>query len=72
MELKIQERKELIEGDMPSLREKRKMIKPKSMEGRRLKKPPIKDLAVATKQLASMIKNWFTFIRLIKYNFRYF
>ena len=56
VELKIQERKELIEGDMPSLREKRKMIKPKSMEGRRLKKPPIKDLAVATKQLSSMIR----------------
>ena len=56
VELKIQERRELIEGDMPSLREKRKMIKPKSLEGRRLKKPPIKDLAVATKQLSSMIR----------------
>ena len=56
VELKIQERKELIEGDMPALREKRKLIKPKSMEGRRLKKPPMKDLAVATKQLASMIR----------------
>ena len=32
---------------MPSLREKRRIIKPKSMEGRRLKKPPMKDLAVA-------------------------
>ena len=56
VELKIQERKEFIEGDMPSLREKRKLIKPKSMEGRRLKSPPMKDLAVATKQLSSMIR----------------
>ena len=56
VELKIQERKELIEGDMPALREKRKLIKPKSMQGRRLKKPPMKDLAVATKQLSSMIR----------------
>ena len=37
VELKIQERKELIEGDMPALRQKRKLIKPQSMEGRRLK-----------------------------------
>ena len=56
VELKIQERKELIEGDMPKLREKRKILKPRSMEGRRLKSPPVKDLAVATKQLSSMIK----------------
>ena len=56
VELKIQERKELIEGNMPALREKRKLIKPKSMQGRRLKKPPMKDLAVATKQLSSMIR----------------
>ena len=56
VELKIQERKEFIEGDMPGLREKRKLIKPKSMEGRRLKSPPMKDLAVATKQLSSMIR----------------
>ena len=56
VELKIQERKEMVEGDMPGLREKRKLIKRKSMQGRRLKKPPTKDLAVATKQLASMIR----------------
>ncbi len=56
VELKIQERKELIDGDMPSLREKRKLIKPNSMQGRRLKTPPMKDLAVATKQLSSMIR----------------
>ena len=56
VELKIQERKEFIEGDMPALREKRKLIKPRSMKGRRLKKPPMKDLAVATKQLSSMIR----------------
>tara|TARA_Y100001968_G_C19444758_1_gene764700 strand:- start:2924 stop:4285 length:1362 start_codon:yes stop_codon:yes gene_type:complete len=56
VELKIQERKELIEGDMPGVREKRKLMKPKSMAGRRLKSPPMKDLAVATKQLSSMIR----------------
>ena len=41
---------------MTGLREKRKILKPKSMKGRRLKRPPIKDLAVATKQLSSMIR----------------
>ena len=41
---------------MTSLREKRKLIRPKSMGKRRLKSPPIKDLAVATKQLSSMIR----------------
>jgi len=57
VELKIQERKEFLEGDMPSVRAKKnKLIKPKSMEGRRLKSPPIKDLAIATKQLSSMIR----------------
>ena len=56
VELKIQERKEFIEGDMTSLRDKKKILKPRSMEGRRLKSPPIKDLAVATKQLSSMIR----------------
>ena len=56
VELKIQERKEFLEGEMTSLREKRKLIRPKSMEKRRLKSPPIKDLAVATKQLSSMIR----------------
>ena len=56
VELKIQERKEFMEGEMTPLREKRKSLKPRSMEGRRLKSPPIKDLAIATKQLSSMIK----------------
>jgi len=56
VELKIQERKEFLEGEMTSLREERKLIRPKSMEKRRLKSPPIKDLAVATKQLSSMIR----------------
>ena len=56
VELKIQERKEFLEGEMTSLREGRKLIRPKSMEKRRLKSPPIKDLAVATKQLSSMIR----------------
>ena len=41
---------------MTSLREKRKLIRSKSMGKRRLKSPPIKDLAVATKQLSSMIR----------------
>ena len=56
VELKIQERKEFIEGDMTSLRNKKKILKPRLMEGRKLKSPPIKDLAVATKQLSSMIR----------------
>ena len=56
VELKIQERKEFQAGNMPSIREKRKILKPRSMEGKRLKSPPIKDLAVATKQLSSMIR----------------
>ena len=56
VELKIQESKEFQGGNMPSIREKRKILKPRSMEGRRLKSPPIKDLAVATKQLSSMIR----------------
>ncbi len=56
VDLKIKERKEYLEGDT-ALREKRdKLRKPKSMEGRRVKAPPTKDLAVATKQLASMIR----------------
>ena len=56
VELRIQERKEFLEGEMTSLREERKLIRPKSMDNRRLKSPPIKDLAVATKQLSSMIR----------------
>jgi len=56
VELKIKERKEYLEGDTGVLRVKNKMIKPKSMEGRRVKSPPVKDLAVATKQLSSMIR----------------
>ena len=56
VELKIQESKEFQGGNMPSIRERRKILKPRSMEGRRLKSPPIKDLAVATKQLSSMIR----------------
>jgi len=56
VELKIKERKEFLEGDTGVLRAKNKMIKPKSMEGRRVKSPPVKDLAVATKQLSSMIR----------------
>ena len=56
VELKIQERKEFIEGEMTSLRNKKKILKPRLMEGRKLKSPPIKDLAVATKQLSSMIR----------------
>ena len=32
VELKIQERKEFIEGDMTSLRDKKKILKPRSMD----------------------------------------
>ena len=40
----------------PNRRPKSELRKPKSMTGRRLKPPPTKDLAVATKQLSSMIR----------------
>ncbi len=67
VELKIQERKEYLEGDMTALRAKKdKLRKPKSMEGRRLKPPPIKDLAVATKQLASMIRTGLPLLEALK------
>ncbi len=64
---KIQERKEFLEGDMTALREKNSQIRvPKSMEGRRIKPPPIKDLAVATKQLASMIRTGLPLLESLK------
>ena len=66
VELKIQERKEFMEGEMTPLREKRKSLKPISMEGRRLKSPPIKDLAVATKQLSSMIRTGLPLLESLK------
>ena len=67
VELKIQERKEYLEGDMTALRAKRdKFKKPKSMAGRRVKPPPIKDLAVATKQLASMIRTGLPLLEALK------
>ena len=66
VELKIQERKEFMEGEMTPLREKRKSLKPRSMEGRRLKSPPIKDLAVATKQLSSMIRTGLPLLESLK------
>ena len=57
VELKIKERQEYLDGETSSaLRGQNKIIKPKSMEGRRVKSPPVKDLAVATKQLSSMIR----------------
>ena len=56
VELKIKERKEYLEGETGALRVKQVIKKPKSMEGRRVKSPPVKDLAVATKQLSSMIR----------------
>tara|TARA_Y100001968_G_C19441780_1_gene762915 strand:- start:1621 stop:2940 length:1320 start_codon:yes stop_codon:yes gene_type:complete len=67
VELKIQERKEYLEGDMTALRaEKNKLKKPKSMAGKRIKPPPIKDLAVATKQLSSMIRTGLPLLEALK------
>ncbi len=49
--------KEKKVGKMPPKRRpKSELRKPRSMVGRRLKPPPTKDLAVATKQLSSMIR----------------
>ncbi len=49
--------KEKKVGRMPyKRRPKSELRKPRSMVGRRLKPPPTKDLAVATKQLSSMIR----------------
>ena len=67
VELKIQERKEYLEGDMTALRAKEKKLKrPKSMAGRRIKPPPVKDLAVATKQLSSMIRTGLPLLEALK------
>ncbi len=63
---KIKERKEYLEGDMGGLRAKKQIVKPKSMEGRRVKAPPTKDLAVATKQLASMIRTGLPLLEALK------
>ena len=67
VDLKIKERKEYLEGDTSSaLRGKTKIIKPKSMKGRRIKSPPVKDLAVATKQLSSMIRTGLPLLEALK------
>ena len=66
VELKIQERKEYLEGETSALRAKTKLVRPKSMKGRRVKKPPVKDLAVATKQLSSMIRTGLPLLEALK------
>ena len=43
-----------------------KSLKSISMKGRRLKSPPIKDLAVATKQLSSMIRTGLPLLESLK------
>ena len=63
---KIQERKEYLEGETNSLRAKTILQKRKSMEGRRVKSPPVKDLAVATKQLSSMIRTGLPLLEALK------
>ncbi len=66
VDLKIKERKEFLEGDTSALREKSILQKPKSMAGRRVKSPPVKDLAVATKQLSSMIRTGLPLLEALK------
>ena len=66
VELKIQEQKEYLEGDTALREKKNKLRKPKSMDGRRVKPPPIKDLAVATKQLSSMIRTGLPLLEALK------
>ena len=66
VEQKIKERKEYLEGDTDALREKTLLKKRKSMEGRRVKSPPVKDLAVATKQLSSMIRTGLPLLEALK------
>ena len=63
---KIKERKEYLDGDTGVLQAKSKLKKPKSMEGRRIKSPPVKDLAVATKQLSSMIRTGLPLLEALK------
>ena len=66
VDLKIKERKEYLEGDTSALRARSKLQKRKSMEGRRVKSPPVKDLAVATKQLSSMIRTGLPLLEALK------
>jgi len=63
---KIKERKEYLEGETGALREKTLLKKRKSMEGRRVKSPPVKDLAIATKQLSSMIRTGLPLLEALK------
>ena len=66
VDLRIKERKEYLEGDTGALRAQSKLKRPKSMEGRRVKSPPVKDLAVATKQLSSMIRTGLPLLEALK------
>ncbi len=67
VDLKIQERKEYLEGDMTALRARQDQLRrPNSMEGRRVKAPPTKDLAIATKQLSSMIRTGLPLLESLK------
>ena len=44
VDLRIKERKEYLEGDTAAMRAQSKLQKPKSMEGRRVKSPPVKTI----------------------------
>ena len=66
VDLRIKERKEFLGGDTDSLRVKSKLKKPRSMLGRRVKSPPVKDLAIATKQLSSMIRTGLPLLEALK------
>ena len=66
VDLRIKERKEFLGGDTDSLRVKSKLKKPRSMLGRRVQSPPVKDLAIATKQLSSMIRTGLPLLEALK------
>ena len=66
VEKKIQERKEYLEGETALRAKKKELLIPKSMKGRSVKTPPIKDLAVSTKQLASMIRTGLPLLEALK------
>ena len=67
VELRIKERQQYLDGETSgALRGENKIIKPKRMEGRRVKSPPVKDLAVATKQLSSMIRTGLPLLEALK------
>ncbi len=66
VERRIQERKEYLEGDTSLRADQKTLIVRNSMEGRRIKSPPTKDLAVATKQLASMVRTGLPLLEALK------